>query len=120
MELKLLIALQSAGVDTEGALRRFAGNSALYERFLLRFPADENFDKIGKAMEGEDWETMLAAAHTLKGVSGNLGMNRLFEACSHTVTFLRQEDIAGAKESYQALKKAYTEICAVLEQIGEN
>ena len=41
MGLKVLIALQSAGVDTEGALRRFAGNSALYERFLLRSPADE-------------------------------------------------------------------------------
>ncbi len=119
MELKVLIALQSAGVDTEGALRRFAGNSALYERFLLRFPADENFDKIGEAMEAGDWEAMLAAAHTLKGVSGNLGMNRLFEACSRTVALLRQDDVAGAKESYQALKESYSKICAVLKQIEE-
>lgn len=37
MELNTILTLQEAGVDTEGAVRRFSGNSGLYERFLNKF-----------------------------------------------------------------------------------
>lgn len=114
MEDTLLFLMQSAGVDTRGALARFAGNAELYMKFLKRFPQDKAFQNISDALEKEDWPEMLKAAHTLKGVSSNLGMVRLFRACSETVRLLREEKTDEAKESYAEIKAAYHEIDFVL------
>ena len=119
MNIKTVVALKAAGVDTEGALNRFCGNAALYERFLLRFPEDENFGLIGPAFAAGDAEGALRAAHTLKGVSGNLGLKRLYDACSETVRLIRAGDVQAAAASYGALETAYLEVCAALSQAEE-
>lgn len=116
MDTKMMLALEQAGVDTQGALRRFCGNDALYERFLLKFPADENFGKIGPALEGGDLDAALTAAHTLKGVSGNLGMERLYQACADTVAFIRAGKAAEAALSYGELAAAYAQVCGALSE----
>ncbi len=43
MEQNRWDALQDAGIDLPGALRRLAGNTELLEKFLMRFPEDDNF-----------------------------------------------------------------------------
>lgn len=112
-------ALRDAGVDTEGSVRRFAGNAALYEKFLLRFPEDPNFAAASAALESGDWEGLLQAVHTLKGVSGNLGLNRIFELCSQVVTLLRAEEQTEAGRIFrEELAAAYGEICLILERNG--
>lgn len=55
------------------------GNEALLERFLKKFPQDENYQKLCAAMEASDWEAALTAAHTLKGICGNLSIAPLFD-----------------------------------------
>lgn len=112
-------ALQLPSVDVEGSLRRFGQNAGMYERFLLRFLEDPNFKAIGAALNAEDWEAMLSAAHTLKGVAGNLGMRRLFDACGQTVRHLRANDRASAKASYAELEAAYLEVCGPLQSYKE-
>ena len=114
MEINTILALNNIGIDTEGALQRFAGNSAMYQKFLLKFPQDENYGKIAPALSRGDWDAALTAAHTLKGVSGNLGMNRLFRACSNVVTLLRTADYAGAAQAYIELMNAHEEIINAL------
>lgn len=89
MEERTMIALRQAGMDPEEALERFMGSAALYERFLKRFPADESFQQIGPALEAGDWDAAVTAAHTLKGVAGNLGMTDLYRCCSQLVDHLR-------------------------------
>lgn len=103
--------LSSCDVDTVTALRRFVGSTDLYGKYLCAFPQDENFARIALALERDDFEAALTAVHTLKGVSGNLGMDRLFAACSETVVFLRKQQHEQAKQSYDALKTAYDDIC---------
>lgn len=119
MNLNTVAALKAAGVDTEGTLNRFCGNTALYEKFLLRFPEDENFGRIGPAFAAGDLEGALRAAHTLKGVSGNLGMVRLYEACTETVRLIRRGEAQAAAASYDVLAAAYMEVCAALSQAEE-
>lgn len=114
MDRKTTLSLQEAGVDIESALRRFSGNAALYERFLLKFPQDDNFEKMGPAFARGELDTVLMAAHTLKGVSGNLGMGRLYQACSDTVALLRGGESEQAYASYQELESAYSEVCKAL------
>ena len=44
----------------------------------MRFPEDDNFGILGRALDGADWDTALIAVHTLKGVAQNLGFDRLY------------------------------------------
>lgn len=106
--------LQDAGVDINGGVRRFAGKYELYEQFLFRFPSDPTFSALVQSMNQKDWAQALSAAHTLKGVAGNLGMNRLFHACDETVKHFRADDPIGAERSYIDLKTAYQDILNLL------
>jgi HPt (histidine-containing phosphotransfer) domain-containing protein len=114
MDLNTILELQRAGVDTEGALRRFSGNSALYERFLKKFLEDGTFSKITKAFEEESREDALMATHTLKGVTANLGMDKLFNISSSMVDCIRADRFEDAAGAYPQLKEAYEEICGIL------
>ena len=48
MDVKRILDLQRAGVDAEGTLGRFAGNSALYEKYLMKFPWTGPSPKSGR------------------------------------------------------------------------
>lgn len=109
--------MRDASVDVEGALARFCGNSVLYEKFLGKFLQDENFEKIGAAIEAEDGQEMLVAAHTLKGVAGNLGFNGLMNACARIVSQLRNENLAGAIAAYPDVKENYEKVCVAIKSM---
>lgn len=115
MGSNLIDALQDMGVDTQAALRRFAGNSALYERFLMKFLEDGTFKKVEDAFKTGDWDSMLSAAHNFKGVAGNLGLNQLYQASSKIVSSLRAENRNDATEAYMELDIAYRALRPVLE-----
>jgi CheY-like chemotaxis protein len=70
------------GIDMENGLKRVAGNKKLYRKILLQFSqSNRNFaDEVLKAIENKDQDLTIRTAHTLKGVSGNLGANELFQA----------------------------------------
>ncbi len=55
-----------------------------------------------------------SAVHTLKGVSGNLGMTKLFEACAYTTELLRSGENEKAAESCGDVEKAYYEVVSVI------
>ena len=51
-------------------------NDALIEKFLIKFLADESYANIFKNLEAQNLEEAFRAAHTLKGVCQNLGLDR--------------------------------------------
>ncbi|MBT9778524.1 Hpt domain-containing protein [Clostridium sp. MCC353] len=109
-------ALAEHGVDVEGSIRRFCGNEGLYEKFLFKFLADDNFSKVAPAFEAGDYETALIAAHTLKGVSANLGINNVFQISSEIVNMIRAGKQENAKDLYADFEKAYEEIYQIIKQ----
>lgn len=114
MDLNTALRLREAGVDTEGALRRFGGNSALYERFLTRFLSDETFRQVTEAFENKEEDAALTSAHTLKGVTANLGLTKLYSISSEMVNLIRAGEFDQASARYPDLKAAYDEICGIL------
>jgi polar amino acid transport system substrate-binding protein len=72
------------GVDLENALKRVAGQSALLVRLLILFSTEHDTDaqQLRQAIADDNQEQQKALIHTLKGVSGNLGMIPLQEAVS--------------------------------------
>ena len=66
-------------LDDAAALRRVAGNTALYHDMLGKFRRDfaDSDTRLRAAFAQNDPETARLLAHTLKGVAGNLGAGRL-------------------------------------------
>ena len=110
--------LQEAGVDVAGSVNRFSGNEALYLRFVERFREDETYSQLCRAYQKGDHEQLLTAAHTLKGVAGNLSMKDVFRWTSVIVEDLRAGDLTAAKEKMPALEAAYSNTLTVLGQLG--
>ena len=106
--------LEAAGIDVEDALLRFMGNEELMMRFLLRFPKDESFEKLRQALRAEDAGEAYTAAHTLKGVAGNLSMKGLFQQASAVTEELRRGDLAAAQRGMPALEDRYLQVVGVL------
>jgi HPt (histidine-containing phosphotransfer) domain-containing protein len=107
MDEALRQALIEAGVNVETAMERFMDNTALLERFLRKFYVDQNYPKLKEALDNDDTHEAFVAAHTLKGVSGNLSLDVLFNAASEITELLRAEDLAGAKEFFPKVKQVY-------------
>lgn len=62
---------------------------ALVERFIGKFLDDGSFSELTSAMAAGQTEAAFRAAHTLKGVSANLGFEQLRQSSSALTDFLR-------------------------------
>lgn len=106
--------LKEAGVDVEGSLDRFMGNEDLYMRFLRKFPEDSNYVEMVKNMREKDYDSLLKSSHALKGLTGNLGMDYLYERLSTMVEDLRAGRYDRLEELYGQLKVNYEDVCRIL------
>jgi two-component system sensor histidine kinase/response regulator len=72
------------GISIASGLGRVAGNRQLYTKLLCKFKdGQENaVDQIKAALQAGDKETASLIAHTVKGVSGNLGGDNLYRAAA--------------------------------------
>lgn len=118
MDEKRRVELEKAGIDTNDALARFMENEALMMKFLLRFPEDPSFAQLQEAMEHGDAAQAFTAAHTLKGVAGNLSMRDLYGLVSRVVEDLRAGDLAGAASRMPELEKRYQELVRTLRALA--
>ena len=117
MDERRTAQLEAAGVDTEDALARFMGNEALMMKFLLRFPQDPSFQQLKEALARGDAAQAFAAAHTFKGVAGNLSMKALFQQASPVVEDLRRGDLASAEGKMEALEERYRQTLKALSSL---
>src|SRR5574344_2484752 len=102
-------AINTIGVNTEETLRRFSGNQALMEKFIRKFPQDTTLESLEAAIASKDYKSIEETAHTLKGLSGNLGFTELYELSTALVTAVRTSDYAKADGlSPQVTSKAHT------------
>ena len=85
-------ALTQIGVDKEETLQRFSGNEELMKKFIKKFPQDKTTSELEKAALEKDYKAIEETAHTLKGLSGNLGFSKLFELSSALVNAIRAKD----------------------------
>lgn len=72
------------GISIASGLGRVAGNRQLYSKLLCKFKdGQENaVEQIEAALQVDDVETAARLAHTVKGVSGNLGGENLYQAAA--------------------------------------
>jgi two-component system sensor histidine kinase/response regulator len=72
------------GISIASGLERVGGNKRLYAKLLSKFRAghENAVSEIKAALQSGDRETAGRLAHTVKGVSGNLGAESLYRAAA--------------------------------------
>ncbi|MEG0020041.1 MAG: Hpt domain-containing protein [Oscillospiraceae bacterium] len=111
--------LEKAGINYNEGVQRFSNNTALYEKFLTKFVADETMDSCRNAIASKDFDSILKTVHTLKGVSGNLSMNVLYKRCAVIVEGIRSGDsqrLDDVFEQFNDVEQAYTLVIQALKE----
>ena len=111
------LRLQEAGIDVDEMLGRFMGNEGMAMKFLLRFPQDPSFQKLREALNRGDGEEAYTAAHTLKGVAGNLSMKLLLEQAAVVTDCLRERDLSAARAGMPLLEERYRRVVSFLNDL---
>ena len=107
------------GGNYETTIRRLP-SEALVRKFVLKYPGDPSFNQLKDALAAQDWETAFRAAHTLKGVAGNLGLLPLSRAVCAIVEPLRAREARDYGALYQAVLDEFRRVDAFRECLRRN
>ena len=99
---------EAYGGDYPVTIKRFMGSETMYLRILNMLFADENMQKLQDSIARGDWDGAFAAAHTLKGVTGNLGLQPFYEAACAIVEPLRAKEAADYSLLLKNMQTEYT------------
>ena len=92
-------------------------NDALIEKFLIKFLADESYANILKNLEEQNLEEAFRAAHTLKGVCQNLGLDRLYKSSYDVTEALRNGKNDVTPEMMEKLESDYDVTVASIREL---
>ncbi|MCC8171329.1 MAG: Hpt domain-containing protein [Parabacteroides sp.] len=110
---------QVSGIDWKATLNRFMDNESLYEKILCKFPDDPSFQKLRVALEAANVADAFIYAHTLKGLAGNLGLERLFELLMPFTDELRNGNAQNSGRYMEELEVHYAELCGAIGKIAQ-
>ena len=74
-----ILLMDFPGIHVEKGLKRLGGNKKLYKNILIKFHTEytDAVQQIKDALDQKDYELAQRLAHTVKGVSGNIGAEDL-------------------------------------------
>lgn len=117
MEQSTKQRLIDAGINVESGIARFMGHEELYLKFLKKFSQDTNFQELQEAVNQKDTEKCFRCAHTLKGVCGNLSLDRLYDLVSQQTEYFRGENYEDGAELMETVSKTYAMVREAIEKI---
>lgn len=103
------------GADTVKGLERCMNNEAFYFRLIGMAAADGNFDKLRQAIADGDLDNAFEAAHALKGITGNLSLDPLFDPICEITELLRAKTEMDYSEN---LKVIFDKLQELKDMIG--
>jgi HPt (histidine-containing phosphotransfer) domain-containing protein len=107
--------LVMAGINIETGLDRFSQDKEIFEEFLTKFLDDQNYQILLQAIEKKDVKTAFLAAHSLKGISGNLSMYRLYAAVCNLVEALRKGKLTNVETLLLPVSEAYETLVEIIK-----
>lgn len=101
-------------IDYVDAMDRFGDNDALYKRLAGKFTTDTHFAELEEALACNDIDAAYRAAHSLKGVAGNLSFAQLYQLSSIVSKALETGDRPTADQWIPQVKEAYMAVLDAL------
>ena len=109
--------LLKCGVNLDVTLERFMGSEDLLFKFLKKFLNDDNYKKLVKSIEEKEFEQAFSYAHTLKGVSANLGLDNLNFSTQKMVEKFRAKDYTDYDGMLKDITEHYNTAIEVIKQL---
>lgn len=108
-------------VDIETGLSRVRGNKALFAKMLGMYLGSTEFDNLDQQLALGNLEEAAKVAHTLKGMTGNLSLEMVFQLSSDLLSSLREGiyDPAAVNALRDANVKTKEYINMVIEEFGK-
>lgn len=85
-------------------------------KFVGIFTQDPTFETLQTSLEAKDYPEAFRAAHTMKGLCGNLGFTALLDSSSKLTEALRPDD-AGEPKALQDVDALMAQVTDDYEQI---
>ncbi len=92
------------------------GNSALYERMLVKLKDMINNSPVPTDFDCNDYEDIIEIAHSIKGASGNLSVTPIYKFYSEFVDLLRGKQPEEAKKLLEKALPIQKEIIDCIEK----
>ena len=110
---------EAYGGDYDVTMSRFMGKETLYMKILGMMFQDENLKKLGTAIEENDLDAAFEAAHTLKGVAGNLGLTPFYDSVCRIVQPIRnQEEREDYARMYQEIQDEFSRVDGLWKELS--
>ena len=111
-----------SGIDIDAGLAMMRGSEERFARLLRMFSANhhDDIDRLRGALTEGDMGTAELIVHSLKGVSGTLCINRLYQQATVLNALIRAN--AAVDEIYQAIPEIELElqtVCASIDALPE-
>ena len=102
--------------DYEGVFSRFRGDARI-QKFAIKFLNDGSFDSLTKTLEARDYAEAFRAAHTLKGVSQNLGFTGLYQISETVTEMLRNHPEDYTPDMLDKVREEYDKTYAAIKEL---
>lgn len=110
---------QPLSIDFDQGIRSL-GSRDTHIRYLLRFTDDDTYVKLRTCVAIHDWRQAFHYAHTLKGLSAQLCLAKVFESCSSLCELLRNPDFVNeyaVSNQFVVLAKAYSNAVRLIKML---
>lgn len=111
----LILALKEWGCDTEGALRRLCGDKELYYELINKYFGELDFAVLKGAAAAKDSKIVFESAHSIKGVTANLGITPIYIPICKITDIFRSGTCENVSELFDEIDKKKSEFNAILE-----
>lgn len=104
---------QMAGGDYAGVIGRLRTDERV-AKFVTMFADDESYSNLVTNMAEQNWEEAFRAAHTLKGISRDMGFIDLSEYASDITEALRADEHDRAQELLPPVQEEYQHVAEAI------
>lgn len=105
------------GVDSQAVVRRMGLTEKHLKKYLRKFKDNQEYEKLSRAVAENDYYNAEWAAHTIKGVTSNLGLNILFDDFQKIVNSVRAEKTEEIPALFEAASADYERVMNLLAQV---
>lgn len=109
-----------SGIQIDEGLEHAGNHPALYTRYLKRFTEDPTFCQLSDALDTGDIRSAFLHAHTLKGVTAQLGITSLSVHAETLCDLLRKNDpscLPEGRQLFYSIAPVYDEIISQIKAL---
>lgn len=87
-------------------------------KYVSKFTTDKSYDELISTLSEKNYPDAFRAAHTLKGISQNLGFDRLYDASAELSDLLRNGDCKNPERTDELVKILGEEYDRIISAAG--